>query len=867
MDTRTFASENAELSLSRLKFACILGLIFVPLFGTLDLVIYPAQAKLFILLRTGNAVENALILLYLIRKRSAAPRGINFLGTIFFSSIGLLIAFMCRFGGGYNSPYYAGITLLILAMCLLMPWETRYTVINGIIMYIGYLVLAFAPDVEWKGALNNQYFLASTVIVTSIGTTVINRLRYREFSLRQELKSLDRAKSNFLATISHELKTPMTLIINPIEQAVATTAGGEIRLKKDEAEVVRRNTYRLAAIVEDLIEISRGEVGKRQLIPSDVPEVHKHFKKLFESMKPLFDDKGIRAEFVTGSASSSPQPSPQKGEGVLATHFFDVKKIDKVFYNLLGNALKFTPKGGKVTVTLWDDPPPHPGPLPQGGEGTLKIEVTDTGIGIPKEKIGKVFERFVQAEEGATRSYEGMGIGLSLVKDFIEQHGGTVLVASEEGKGSTFTVTLPRGRGHFKVPVVESEETVPITERKLDFTGALLKEKLSDEAAAPVGPEAASGKTILVVDDNAEIRETVRRVLAGDYSVVQAENGKEGIKKAREFRPTLIVSDIMMPVMDGYQMVKEIRKDENLKETPIILLTAKSGEEGLAEGFEAGANDYLTKPFSPSELKLRVRNHVLMQAMKAEIVRQQNLASVGTLSAGISHNMNTYAATVDAGLRLVRVYLEEQDLPSSAKTDIYQSLMGAKEGLKSIKDMIEALEIYSQKNVEGFKGENLADTTEAVIDMAKTTIPPNVAIDFDSPRNLPCYFNPHVLNPAVLNLIKNAADACKDRREGKIVVSLANGSDDTILITVKDNGHGIPREIQHRIWDPYFTTKEVGSGTGLGLWMVRRAVELDHRGKVWFDTNENGTVFYVQLPKEGRHHERDAPEKDPVHRG
>ena len=659
-----------------------------------------------------------------------------------------------------------------------------------------------------------------------------------------KLQGLDQSKSNFLATISHELKTPMTLIVNPIEAALTAQTGGMIQLDRQSAEIVRRNTYRLATMVGDLIEISRGEVGKKQLLPSDIPDAKKYFTELFDSMKPLFEEKGVL--------------SILKIDDSLISHFFDVKKIDKVFYNLLSNALKFTSKGGSVTMRVWDDPPPHPGPLPQGGEETLKISVEDTGIGIPKDKIDKVFERFAQVEEGSTRSHEGMGIGLFLVKDFVEQHGGTVEVQSEPGKGSVFTVTLPRGRGCFTVPIVESVESEPLSRQRLDFTRELMAEKESEQRSGEVflvSQELETGKrTVLVVEDNDDVCRTIQRGLLEDCHVVTASNGAEGLKKAQEVHPDLIITDIMMPVMDGYQMIREIRKEERLKNLPIIVLTAKTGQEGLAAGFESGANDYLTKPFSPLELRLRVKNHLAIQELRAEVVRQQNLASIGTLSAGISHNMNTYAATIAWGLDLVTSRLKQAELPEVVSAKLMDGLLGATNGLKSIQHMIKTLRIYSQKNREGFQENDIAETTGAVIELARASLPSHVELDYIGPSSVHCYYNPHILNPAIMNMITNAIDACKEKEHGKVEVDLSIGDDGGILLQVKDNGSGISREIKPRVWEPYFTTKDVGQGTGLGLWMVRNAVEMDHGGRVWFETGQTGTIFYVNLPVKGGHH-------------
>ncbi len=818
---------------ARVRITCYLGISLFLLFNLLDWIIYPDLALKFLLLRLLLVIIHASVLVLtftVIGKKHPTA-----LGVIAYTAAGWILSFMVVLSGGHESPYYAGLNLVILGFSLLMPWTLRDALLTFSLIYGSYfgLILMHERVQNVPVFINNNFFVIATGAIAIVSSMVWQSFRERQFIDNQQLKLLDQSKSNFLATISHELKTPMTLIVNPIEQAWATRQGKEVVLDERQAEIVKRNTYRLATLVGDLLEISRGEVGKQQLVPSDVLDVRAYISDIATSMRPLFEEKGI---LLTVQLTSD-----------IKQHYFDIKKIDKAIYNLLSNALKFTPKGGQVNVKAFDD-----------AENNLIIEVDDTGIGIPSNKRDKVFERFAQVEEGVNRSYEGMGIGLSLVKDFIEQHGGEINLKSELGKGSTFTIKLPRGAEHFRAPVVRSDASRPMSEQRLDFTRVMVQEKATAIKNAPSLATTDSinetGKTILVVEDNPDIRETIARALGGEYRVVTASNGQEGLEKAREAIPWLILSDIMMPVMDGYQMTQEIRADNKLKDIPIVLLTAKVGEDSIAEGFRVGATDYLTKPFSPLELSIRVRNHIQTQEMRNEVIRQRNLASVGQLSAGISHNMNTYAGSVALSLHLAKNYLEKNETNDIVKKEISRKLSDAQTGLKSIKDMIAALEVHSQKNIEGFKEDDITVTTRAVIEMAKTSVPSHVDITYDAPDSVKCYYNPHILNPAILNLIDNASYACKERARGSIRVSLFNDDDDKITIKVADNGSGIPEEIQARVWDPYFTTKGVGSGTGLGLWMVHQAVEKDHRGTIQMSSSSEGTTFTIAIPKRREKH-------------
>ncbi len=841
-----YYGESRSLSRSRGKLACFFGISLVPIFVGLDFVLVPQVAPTFAALRGINTVQNVLIFLVLQYAKSLSLRQLNLLVTFYFCSIGIMIAYMCFLMGGFGSTYYAGLNIVMLVVGVVMAWHPVYTLLCGMIMYVGYVMICLQGKVVFGDLVNSSYFLLSTTFICVIGTVWKEKQRLTEFLLRQQLKSLAQTKSNFLATISHELKTPMTLIVNPIEQAFAAGKGGKVELDERQAEVVRKNTYRLATLVGDLIEISRGEVGKKQLVPSDVADTKTYIAELVHSMKPLFDEKGVALTLTLDTA--------------LAGHYLDVKKIDKVIYNLLSNALKFTPQGGSVTVRVSDE-------SMGAGAAALVIEVSDTGIGVPQEKQERIFERFSQVEEGASRSYEGMGIGLSLVKDFVEQHGGTVVLDSAPGRGSTFTVTLPRGREHFTVPVVTSDASRPISEQKLDFTRALIRDEAKRKTEPVQMPEADSGKwmgkPILVVDDNDDIRETVRQALRSDYDVVMAVNGKEGLAKAREIRPELIVSDIMMPEMDGYEMTRQIRKDPVLKETPVLLLTAKSGEEGLEAGFEAGATDYLTKPFSPTELKLRVRNHLLLQEMKAEVVRHQNLVSIGTLAAGVAHNINNLMGAAGAALGCLELEIDESKASLGEAVQPFQKRASSlRNVVNGTIDIVDGLMKFSQVNHARFSERNIHEGLDQAAAMVKLVEDRPVTIEKDYRAGSPVLLcSLQDLHAAFLNILKNAVESFDGRSDGRISIRTADAAEG-VRILIEDNGRGMTPEVQARIFEPFFTTKDVGQrGAGLGLWTVYRTVAA-HDGRISVrSVPGQGTAFEIHLPminslqREGAVHE------------
>jgi len=310
----------------------------------------------------------------------------------------------------------------------------------------------------------------------------------------------------------------------------------------------------------------------------------------------------------------------------LKSHYFDKSKIDKVVMNLLSNAIKFTPSGGKITMNVWDE-----------GEN-LKFSIADTGIGIPKENLPHIFERFMQVDSSSTREHGGMGIGLSLVKDFVELHGGTVDVKSEVGKGTQFTVTLPR----VKIPIQQMTAEKNSAALQTSPIKALQEDPWStttESQEQEMTNQRPDIETVLIVDDHPEMRQAVGHVLADQYNLLFANNGEEGIQRAQERKPDLIISDIMMPKIDGYGLLKELRSDPQTRNIPIILLTAKSGEESLALGFEAGADDYIPKPFSPKEVSSRVRNLIRIRKQSEEIEKQAG--TIMKISSQVAHDLKT----------------------------------------------------------------------------------------------------------------------------------------------------------------------------------------------------------------------------------
>jgi adenylate cyclase len=423
------------------------------------------------------------------------------------------------------------------------------------------------------------------------------------------LLELDKQKTEFFQNISHEFRTPITLIQGPLESSVSAGEG----LSYEQSNIALRNSRRLLRLVNQLLDLQRLDAGRMQ--PSfrkcDLVEF---VSQIVESFRPYCEKKQLN---LLTELDECPAV------------YLDMEKFDKVVYNLLSNAMKFTPQNGSITVRLQYT----------GSDCILQVE--DTGIGITKEQIPHLFERFRQAEGSENRSYEGTGLGLALVKELVEAHGGTVSVDSVYESGTTFTIYLQPGNAHLNASqVVETEskvnlsraaveladlELIESTDSHIDSLEKIPQELLSAALNSPpeksVNSKTEKGQLVLVVDDNPDMRAYVSSILhANGYKVKTARNGSEGFNIAKELLPNLIVTDLMMPVVTGLEMIRMIRSEETLKGIPIILLTAKVDEDTRIEGTERGSDAYLAKPFNDRELLAEARNLLALKENERKVL-------------------------------------------------------------------------------------------------------------------------------------------------------------------------------------------------------------------------------------------------------
>lgn len=414
----------------------------------------------------------------------------------------------------------------------------------------------------------------------------------------QKLIETDRIKSRFFSNISHEFRTPLTLTIGPMENLLQGHHGPLSVEQIKQLELMLTNSRRLLRLINQLLDISKLEAGKMDLQArkGNIVRLVKQVALLFSSFA---EKKNIQL-----------QVNAPKEEMEL---YFDADKMEKILYNLLSNAFKFTARKGKVWVTVSETE-----------AGTAEIRVKDTGIGIPPEHLPYVFERFRQS--GHSQEQEGTGIGLSLVKDLIALHGGSIHVTSEIGFGTEFVTSFPLGTQHLGAGTVleDAGDWHGSADRANMELAGLANAEPARGADLGNTPGANGRETILVVEDNPDVREYIQSILK-DFCVIEAKDGEEGLNMARERMPSLVISDVMMPGMSGYELCQHLKQDELAKRIPIILLTAKASEEMKVEGLESGADDYMAKPFNARELQARVKNLIQLRR------RQESVEELGVM--------------------------------------------------------------------------------------------------------------------------------------------------------------------------------------------------------------------------------------------
>jgi signal transduction histidine kinase len=667
------------------------------------------------------------------------------------------------------------------------------------------------------------------LVAGQIAAAIGNAQAYEEERRRAEsLAELDRAKTAFFSNVSHEFRTPLALMLGPIEELLARPAGAVPPEDRRELRLLHRNGLRLQKLVNTLLDFSRIEAGRveARYQPTDLAALTAELASNFRS---ACERAGLRLV-----VECPPLPG---------SVFVDREMWEKIVLNLVSNAFKFTLEG-EISVAV-------------GAAGDhAELVVRDTGAGIPAGEMPRLFDRFHQVEGTRGRSREGSGIGLALVQELVRLHGGAIHVDSEPERGTAFTVRVPFGTAHLPIDRVittgaeahVSAGAVPYVEEALRWVPDLEPDGSGGWIAQGVGE---GGPRVLLADDNADMRGYVSRLLADQHRVTAVTDGLAALEAARRDPPDLILTDVMMPGLDGFGLLRELRADPRTKELPIILLSARAGEEARVEGLEAGADDYLIKPFSSRELVAKVSTQLALARMRrqaAETLREVDRRKDEFL-ATLAHELRNPLAPIRTGIEMLDAVKHDPAAVERVRGVLERQ---TRQLITIVDDLLDVSRITRGKLELRRCRVRLADVVQSAVEAARPLID-HAGHDLTlslPPGEVSLHADPHRLAQVLSNLLNNAAKYTPDG--GQLILSAVNEGDQ-VAITVTDTGVGIPADRLDGIFEMFAQIDrplERGySGLGIGLTLVRWLVEL-HGGRVAVhsDGPDRGSTFTVWMP-------------------
>lgn len=851
-------------------------MVLEPFYWALDRVLISDVNGLTIAVRVGLAVIGLLVFLMARRK----PDWLSPHDVPVSVGLGLAVAWAMTFliaqDGGYESEYFVGLMFVMIAVALLFRWSGRTLAI----FYAAALGPYFAPLFvgAWKfesaAAFSHVSYLLTTMFVAVYAQRNRERLEsesdqatrqlheaYGDLAQARDgleeanakLRDADRVKTQFFNNITHELRTPLTLVMSPLQELRDGPTDLPVELRSY-VDGMWRNAVRLLKLISDLLDLAKLEESHLRLRLGLVDPV-----TVLEDLVTRTESMALRKN-ITLTLEAQPPPSDL---------YADEDMLERVLVNLLANALKFTSEGGTVSMSCSTE------------EDRVVIRVTDTGIGIPADYLSSIFERFTQADQSSSRKFGGTGIGLALAKEIVDLHAGMLDVESIEGVGTTFSVSLMRGNEHFDPNAIERRRSRPTGSnqaRREEDGGATewsrsltrledyrlygLNEATERRVLSERDDEGKPTK-VLIVEDTVEIIRFVSQLLSEEHAVYTATDGVKGLELARREKPDLIVTDYMMPHMNGVQMIEAIRNDQTIAETPIVMLTARNQVEDREAAYGKGADVHMAKPFSPRELRAVVRNELIKRGRQVRTIVRAQKRSLEQVSAGLAHEIHnplTYirstAQLVGETIAKVAEVIEDPDLNEAERqrrlkkaTDRMNRLQKATDiGVVRIQGVVDIMRRYSR---EGFPNaavlvpvdDTLADIVTLIATRGDDSDIP-IDLDLRAPKAFVRTLSDEI-QQAFRNLIQNAVDA-SEKGDRVIVRTEVVGGE--LSIRVIDKGCGISRDDLTRVFTPFYSTKAEGQGMGVGLSISQSAIESAGGTLVVASTVGEGTTMTVRLP-------------------
>jgi signal transduction histidine kinase len=700
----------------------------------------------------------------------------------------------------------------------------------------GIMVAGVSPRLP----LNETYRVFYDLLAASVTTEVAKARASEEKNKRAEaLAEIDRAKTAFFSNVSHEFRTPLTLMLGPLEEELAERSSPLPAARRERLEMAHRNSLRLLRLVNTLLDFSRIEAGRSQASfePTDLSAYTAELASVFRS--------AVEKAGLTLTLDCPPLPEPV---------WVDAEMWEKIVLNLLSNAFKHTFEGGIAVTLRWCG-------------DHAELAVADSGVGIAAAELPRLFGRFHRVKGARSRTHEGTGIGLALVQELVLLQGGAVSIQSEEGKGSTFTVTVKAGLAHLPADRLKAARAPGST---ASGHGAYVEEALHwlPKQAAPLPVEVAALADVVAgiesvlhaaamvtgvprprivwADDNADMRDYVSRLLADRFEVVAVADGLAALAVIQDKPPDLVLTDIMMPRLDGFGLLRHLRSDERTRTIPVILLSARAGEEVAIEGLDAGADDYLAKPFSARELLARVGTHLELARVRRGWAHelQQSNQELEAFSYSVSHDLRAPLRAIDGYSKLL---LDDyaDNLDYQACNYLQRVRTGTQKMTRLIDDLL-ALSNVSRATLR--KGRiNLTDLAQSEVAELQQR-EPDRAVAVNIADGLTTDGDSRFIAIALANLLGNAWKYTAKRPDARIALGQEINGNETVF-HVRDNGAGFDMAHAGQLFTPFHRLHADSQfeGTGIGLAIVKRIVSR-HKGRIWAEAAVGeGATFYFTL--------------------